>query len=86
MHGFVLNSYATGQNSLSTRKSKKKHGFLKIPDTPTKTRWSRAQFRKGQPTHCKSMHAFVYSFWQALDWGLLSKIQASMLQGNWKSP
>jgi len=24
MHGFVLNSYATGQNSLSTRKSKKK--------------------------------------------------------------
>ena len=25
----------------------------KIPDTPTKTGWSRAQFEKGQPTPCK---------------------------------
>ena len=39
------------------------HGIQKkIPDTPTKPRWSRAQFQKGQPTpSCKTTYAFLRS-------------------------
>jgi len=60
--------------------------FKKIPDTPTKTHWSWAQFQKSQPTPAKLRMLFpthlwvrelwpqIYSLWQALDWGLLSKI------------
>ena len=59
------------------------HGFpKKIPDAPTKTRWSWAQFQKGQPTPRKTTYApQIYSLWQALDWGQLSKILASMKMG-----
>ena len=32
--------------------------FKKIPDTPTKTGWSWAQFQKGQPTPCKTIYCF----------------------------
>ena len=35
-------------------------GFQKIPDTPTKTHWSRAQFQKGQRTPCKTTYAFPH--------------------------
>jgi len=34
--------------------------FKKIPDTPTKTHWSQAQFQKGQPTPCKTMHIYTF--------------------------
>jgi len=30
-------------------------GTHTIPDTPTKTHWSWAQFQKGQPTPCKTV-------------------------------
>jgi len=33
----------------------------KIPDTPTKTRWSWAQFQKGQPTPNKTTYTFPCS-------------------------
>jgi len=79
---------ATGQNSLTHWKARIWQSWLskKIPDTLTKTGWSRPQFQKGQPTPCESMCAFpahlwvrefrpqIYSLWQAQDWGLLSKI------------
>jgi len=32
-----------------------------IPETPTKTCWSRAQFQKGQPTPCKTTNTFPRS-------------------------
>ena len=35
----------------------------KIPHTPTKTRWSWAQFQKGQPTPCKTTYAFPAYLW-----------------------
>ena len=67
--------------------------FKKIPDTPTKTCWRRAQFRKVSlpaaklrmffPAHLwvREFWLQVYSLWQALDWGLLSKILASTKMG-----
>jgi len=70
------------------------HALNKFKTTPTKTGWSWAQFQKGQPTPCKTIcmlfpaHLWVREFWpqiyslsQALDWGLLSKILASMKMG-----
>jgi len=45
----------------------KKQGFIYLwlsktnPDTPTKTRWSQAQFQKGPPTPCKTRYIFPYS-------------------------
>jgi len=73
----------TGKNSISVKSKDLAicDSQRKIPDTPTKTSWSQAQFQKGQPTSCKTMHAFpahlwarefwprIYSLWQALDWG-----------------
>ena len=47
--------------SLTERKDLATRGFQKIPDTPTKTCWSPAQFQKGQPTHCKTTYAFPLS-------------------------
>ena len=35
--------------------------FQKNPDTPTKTRRSRAQFQKGQPIPYKTRYAFPHS-------------------------
>jgi len=87
--------YATGKNSLSYWKARiwLPMAFKIIPDTPTKSCWSQAQFQKGQPIPCKTMYAFlahlwvrefwpqIYSPWQAMDWGLLSKLLASTKTG-----
>jgi len=55
--------YATGQNSISHWKARICYPWLQknIPDTPTKTRWSQAQFQNGQPTPCKTTYAFPRS-------------------------
>ena len=97
-YGFIMTCidlYVRGQNSLPHRKARIWLPWLqkKIADTPTKTRWSWAQFQKGQPTPCKLCMLFpahlwvrefwpqIYSLWLALAWGLLSKIRANMKMG-----
>ena len=89
----ALNSMLQAKTLYHTEKQG--FGYLclskKILDTPTKTHWSRAQFQEGHPTPCKTTfptHLWVrefwpqiYSLWQALDWGLLSSILASMEMG-----
>ena len=89
----ALNSTLQAKTLYHTEKQGLGYLWPKNPDTPTKTRWSRAQFQKGQPTPCKTMYAFpahlwvrefwpqIYSLWRALDWGLLSNILASTKMG-----
>jgi len=64
--------------------------FKKYSRHTPSTHWSRAQSQKSQPTPCKTRYAFSTHLWvrsypvsQALDWGLLSKILASM---KWAGP
>ena len=67
--------------------------FKEIPDTPSKPAEAKPSFRKVSllpQKLCMLFHAYlyvrcfwqqIYSLWKALDWGLLSKILASMKMG-----
>jgi len=62
MHGFIMACIVmldTGQNSLPCWKLAT--CFKKIPHTLPKTRWSKCQFQKGQPTPCKTWDNFSHS-------------------------
>jgi len=65
MYGFIMaciELHTTGKNSITLkRRIWLPVAFKKIPDTPTKTRWSQAQFQKGQPTPCKTTYTFPHS-------------------------
>ena len=58
----ALNSTLQAKLSITLKsKDLATRGFQKIPDTPTKTCRSQAQFQKGQPTPCKTTCAFPRS-------------------------
>jgi len=59
----ALNSVQQVKNLYHTEKQGFGYPWLskKIPDTPTKTCWSWAQFQKGQPTPCKTTCVFPRS-------------------------
>jgi len=64
---------ATGQNCLTHWKARIWLSWISKnnSDTPTKTDWSWAQLQKGQPTPCKTTHAFPHS---PLCWDLATNL------------